>query len=77
MGSETTDEFREAGVRIALISGLTWCQVADGLGVGLLTLNKWVDAYRDMDAVSSEDRDFRAIGQNENRRCAQRNEQAT
>jgi len=45
-------------VRIALTSGLTRRQVADGLGVGLSTLNKWVTAHRDTDVVSTEDREL-------------------
>ena len=36
--------------------GLSRQQVADDLGVGKSTLNKWVTAYRDTDVVSSEDR---------------------
>ncbi len=45
-------------MRIALTSGLTRRQVADGLGVGLSTLNKWVTAHRDTDVVSTEDREL-------------------
>ena len=42
-------------MRIALKSGLTRKQVADDLGVGMLTLNKWITAHRDTDLVSSDD----------------------
>jgi len=42
-------------VRIALTSGLTRKQVADDLGVGMSTLNKWITAHRDTDVVSKED----------------------
>ena len=42
-------------MRIALTSGLTRKQVADDLGVGMSTLNKWIMAYRDTDVVSRED----------------------
>ena len=42
MGTGRTDEFRKDAVRIALTSGLTRRQVADDLGVGRSTLNKWV-----------------------------------
>jgi len=42
-------------VRIALSSGLTRKQVADDLGVGMSTLNKWATAHRDTDVVSKED----------------------
>ena len=47
MGTGMTDEFRRDAVRIALTSGLSRRQVADDLGVGLSTLNKWVTAHRD------------------------------
>ena len=49
------DEFRQDAVRIALTSGLTRKQVADDLGVGMSTLNKWITAHRDTDVVSKED----------------------
>ena len=55
MGLKRTDEFREDAVRIALTSGLTRQQVADDLGVGVSTLNKWITAHRDTDVVSKED----------------------
>lgn len=42
MGLRRTDEFRQDAVRIALTSGLTRKQVADDLGVGMSTLNKWI-----------------------------------
>jgi transposase len=54
MGLKWTDEFRQNAVRIALTSGLTRKQVADDLGVGMSTLNKWITAHRDIDAVSEE-----------------------
>ena len=50
-----TDEFRRDAVRIALTSGLTRRQVADDLGVGMSTLNKWITTHRDKDVVSKED----------------------
>ena len=55
MGLKRTDEFRKDAVRIALTSGLTRKQVADDLGVGMSTLNKWITAHRDTDVVSRED----------------------
>ncbi|GLK65218.1 hypothetical protein GCM10017635_26920 [Paracoccus kondratievae] len=58
MGTGRTDEFRKDAVRIALTSGLTRRQVADDLGVGLSTLNKWENAHRDTDVVSPEDREL-------------------
>ena len=55
MGLKRTDEFRQDAVRIALTSGLTRKQVADDLGVGMSTLNKWITAHRVTDVVSNED----------------------
>jgi transposase len=55
MGTGRTDEFRKEAVRIALTSGLSRRQVADDLGVGFSTLNKWVSAYRGTDVISAED----------------------
>jgi len=55
MGLKRTYEFRQDAVRIAYTSGLTRKQVADDLGVGMLTLNKWITAHRDTDLVSKED----------------------
>ena len=45
MGLKRTDEFRKDAVRIALTSGLKRKQVADDLGVGMSTLNKWITAH--------------------------------
>ena len=58
MGTGRTDEFRKDAVRIALTSGLSRRQVADDLGVGFSTLNKWVSAHRGTDVVSAEDCDL-------------------
>jgi len=58
MGLKRTDEFRQDAVRIVLTSGLTRKQVADDLGVGMSTLNKWITARRDTDVVSKEDLDL-------------------
>lgn len=58
MGLKRTDEFRQDAVRIALTSGLTRKQVADDLGVGMSTLNKWITAHREIDVVSKEDLDL-------------------
>ena len=56
MGTGRTDQFRKDPVRIALTSGLTRKQIADDLGVGMSTLNKWITAHRNADVVSVEDR---------------------
>jgi len=58
MGLKRTDEFRADAVRIALTSGLTRKLVADDLGVGMSTLNKWITAHRDTNVVSKEDLDL-------------------
>ena len=58
MGTGRTDEFRKDAVRIALTSGLARKQIADDLGVGMSTLNKWITAHRDTDVVSHEDREL-------------------
>ena len=58
MGLKRTDEFRADAVRIALTSGLTRKQMANDLGVGMSTLNKWITAHRDTDVVSKEDLDL-------------------
>ena len=55
MGLKRTDEFRQDAVRIALTSGLTRKQVADDLGIGMSTLNKWITSHRDTDVLSKED----------------------
>ena len=55
MGLKRTDEFRKDAVRIALTSGLTRTQVADDLGIGMSTLNKWITSHRDTDVLSKED----------------------
>ena len=49
METGRTDEFRKDAVRIALTSGLSRKQIADDLGVGMSTLNKWITAHRDTD----------------------------
>ena len=75
MGTGRTDEFRKDAVRIALTSGLSRRQVADDLGVGLSTLNKWVNAHRDTDVVSAEDRELTDLIVEETRRIVKLLEQ--
>ena len=55
MGLKRTDEFRKNAVRIALTSGLIRKQVADDLGIGMSTLNKWITSHRDTDVLLKED----------------------
>ena len=52
MGTRYTDEFRRDAVRIAVTSGLTRPQVSSNLGVGLSTLNKWVQKHQYDDLMS-------------------------
>ncbi len=47
-----TEEFRRDAVRIATTSGLTRPQAASDLGVGLSTLNKWIQKHRHDDLMS-------------------------
>lgn len=46
MASLHTPEFRAEAVRIALTSGLSRRRVAEELGVGFSTLNRWVSLDR-------------------------------
>jgi len=52
-----TDEFRRDAVRIATSSGLTRPKVASDLGVGLSTLNKWVQKHQHEDLMSGPHED--------------------
>ena len=51
MATSYTEEFRRDAVRIATTSGLTRPQIASDLGVGLSTLNKWVQQHPSPDRV--------------------------
>ena len=46
MGKRPNAEFRSEAVRVALTSGLTRKQVAKDFGVGLSTLNGWIQQER-------------------------------
>ena len=52
-----TDEFRRDAVRIAQSSGLTRPKIASDLGVGLSTLNKWVQKHQHDDLMSGPHED--------------------
>jgi transposase len=52
MAKRYTDEFRRDAVRIATTSGLTRPQFSSDLGVGLSTLNKWVQQHQHDDLMS-------------------------
>ena len=51
MARRYTDEFGRDAVRIATTSGLTQPQAASDLGVGLSTLNKWVQKHQHDDLM--------------------------
>ena len=51
MAKRYTDEFRRDAVRIAISSGLTRPQFSSDLGVGLSTLNKWVQQHQHDDLM--------------------------
>ncbi len=52
MATRRSEEFRHEAVRLALTSGLTRTQIAADLGVGLSTLNKWVQKHQHDDLMS-------------------------
>lgn len=54
MGAGRTDDFRKEAVRLALVSGLSRRGVAEDLGGGCSTLNKWMSVQRDTGLVSAE-----------------------
>ena len=59
MGTGRTDEFRKGTVRIALTSGRARKQIADDLGVGMSTFNKWITGI--VTRMTEEEKaDFRA-----------------
>ena len=51
-------EFKRGSVRLALSSGLTRRQVSSDLGVGMSTLGKWINIYRDPDVVSPDEQEL-------------------
>ncbi len=52
MAKRYTDEFRRDAVRMATTSGLTRPQLSSDLGVGVSTLNKWVQQHQHDDLMS-------------------------
>lgn len=52
MARRYSDEFRRDAVRIATTSGLTRPQIASDIGVGVSTLNKWVQQHQNDDLMS-------------------------
>ena len=57
MAKRYTDEFRRDAVRIATTSGLTRPQLSSDLGMGLSTLNKWVQQHQHEDLMSGPHED--------------------
>jgi len=57
MTTKYTDEFRRDAVRMAMTSGLTRPQLASDLGVGVSTLNKWVQKHQRDDLMSGPHED--------------------
>ena len=57
MATRYTDAFRRDAVRIAICSGLTLPQASSDLGVGLWTLNNWVQKHQHDDLMSGPHED--------------------
>jgi len=57
MAKRYTDELRRDAVRMATTSGLTRPQLSSDLGVGLSTLNKWVQQHQHDDLMSGPHED--------------------
>jgi transposase len=55
MAAIHSDEFKRDAVRIAQTSGLTRRQVASDLGIGQLTLGKWVRVFSEDSKVPAQD----------------------
>jgi transposase len=52
MAKKYTDEFRRDAVRMATTSGLTRPQLSSDFGIGVSTLNKWVQQHQHDDLMS-------------------------
>ena len=57
MAKRYTDDFCSDAVKIATTSGLTWPQLSSDLGVGLSTLNNWVQQHQHDDLMSGPHED--------------------
>ncbi len=57
MAKRYTDEFRRDAVRMATTRGLTRPQLSADLGVGVSTLNKWVQQHQHDDLMSGPHED--------------------
>ena len=58
MAQKHNEEFKREAIRMALTSGLTRKQVASDLGVGFLTLAKWIQRSRPDDLPPASDIDL-------------------
>lgn len=58
MTNKKSDEFKTDAVRIAQTSGLTRREVSADLGIGLSTLNKWIQQLGNEQVVSAADADL-------------------
>jgi transposase len=58
MSNTKSDEFKADAVRIALTSGLTRREVSADLGIGLSTLNKWIQQLGKDQVVCAADADL-------------------
>jgi transposase len=58
MGQKRTEEFKADAVRLALSSGRPRRQLANDLGVGFSTLNKWVTTHLEADLMSGPHEDL-------------------
>lgn len=59
-GNRPTPEFRREAVRLALTSGRTRREIAEDLGIGLLTLTRWLGQERDVSEPSEAPLDLHA-----------------
>lgn len=57
MARKYNEEFKRDAVRMALSSGLTRPQLASDLGVGVSTLNKWVQTHQHDELMSGPHED--------------------
>jgi transposase len=58
MSNTKSDEFKADAVRLALTSGLTRREVSSDLGIGLSTLNKWIQQLGKDQVVCAADADL-------------------
>jgi len=57
MAPKHSEEFKRDAVSIALTNGLTRRQASSDLGVGMSTLNKWVQKHQHDDLMSGPHED--------------------